>query len=389
MQARITITSGVALASLLFLTQCSTTSALRWPEKNPFAETKGQSFEDLARERGAKPVRIAFTGNVLGESEPCGCAVGPKGGLDRRLNFLRTEVEKGPYPDLVVDAGNTLFPSFPVDSARQSEFRVKAQALMRSQASLGVDVQNIGHVDLALGAEFLEAFKIDSRMRLVSANWADAQGQLLFAPSADVTLKDGRVVTVTGVSGGFLGAALPKVKALDPAASLQAVLAKVPSDRLVVVLSDMGIAQDEKLAAKLNRPLIIVGSRDMGSLSLPRHSGRSLIVQSAFRGQQWGLLDFAWQPGADGWFNTPEAARFQDLWENLASRRAKDLLRESGDERRAELARHDDVARDLLAYAPGDLKKKSLYRHGLYDLTDAYLGKNELSKVMTELRKIK
>ncbi len=389
MQARITATAFGAIASLVFLTQCSTKGSFSWPTSNPFASAKDQSFEELARERGVAPIRIAFTGNILGESEPCGCAVGPKGGLDRRLNFLRREVVKGPYPSLIVDAGNTLFPSLPVDPARQAEFRTKALALLRSQDTLGVDVQNVGRIDLALGVDFLKAAPA-LKTKLVSANWANAADRKLVFPShADVTLKDGRVVTITGLSAGDSEHPIPGLITLDPTESLKSALAAIPADRIVVVLSDLGSVADSELGRAIKRQLIIVGSRDMGSQSLPDHDGNSVIVQSAFRGQQWGLIDVAVASGSNGWYNAPEGKRFYDHWKNLEETRARDLKRPDGAERKVELARHDEVAKDIEPYMPGDLKRKSIYRHALYDLHDAFAGANELTKVMAELRKIR
>ena len=88
-------------------------------------------------------VTIFFTGNELGEMQPCGCSGGQLGGLDRRYAVLNAV---GPQNRLIIDTGS-LVP----ESTEQNliKFNIIAQAFAR----LGYDVVNLTEQDVLIARQ--------------------------------------------------------------------------------------------------------------------------------------------------------------------------------------------------------------------------------------------
>jgi len=125
--------------------QSSTSGAgADWPKENPFKAAKDISVaSQISAQKLAstKAFRLGFSGNVNGELDPCGCAVNPKGGLDRRLNFVRKlNEDKNSNPLLLVDAGNALFPSEKIHSSALEHQKSKARLILKGNQMMGVAV---------------------------------------------------------------------------------------------------------------------------------------------------------------------------------------------------------------------------------------------------------
>jgi 2',3'-cyclic-nucleotide 2'-phosphodiesterase (5'-nucleotidase family) len=390
MQAKASKMSLLILVTF-FMGACASSSTFRWPEGNPFAEAPAQNLSQTSE--GRLPFRLVFVSNVMGEVEPCGCAVGPKGGLDRRLNFIRDKVlaEEKKWPFLIVDAGNSILPSPSIDEARVESYKKVALELLKASRHMGVAVQNVAYLDLGFGVDFLKAAAAQAGLPLVSASWIDAKGQLLFETHRDFVV--GSVgVSVTGLSAGYEGARSDLgLSVRDAEKALGEVLNKIPKGNLVVVLSDLGQPKDEELAAKFqSRSMVFVGSRDLGGLSLPKQAGNSVMLQAQFRGQQWGVMDSYVKPSSEGWVLMDRMPYFADLWSKIVARRKMDQERlKDSRELKIEEQRHALAAQALYAYAPVNMDKKSTYTYRLEDLGDEYRKSNALTAVMTQLIRLK
>jgi 2',3'-cyclic-nucleotide 2'-phosphodiesterase (5'-nucleotidase family) len=392
MQVKALKIRNVSIAAVALVVACASVSKYRWPETNPFAALVDKDLNAAAK--GRTPLRLVFASNVMGEVEPCGCAVGPKGGLDRRLNFLETQVvaQAKEWPFVVADAGNAILPTPRVDEARLESYREVARRLLKAHKEMGVAVQNVGYLDLGFGVDFLKQVSEETGLSMISASWMGEDGVLVFAPTHTVKVSDAVSVTFVGLSAGLEGARPDlKLKVRDASASLKEALASIPETHVVVVLSDLGQPKDEELAREFStRSMIFVGSRDMGGVSLPKQSGFSLLVQAQFRGQQWGLVDALIQPKAKGWVLLEKMADFEKLWSQLVARRDRDRERlKSSHELTLEEARHSETAKDLMTYAPTDYAEKSVYRYRLEDLGDEYRKTNRLSEPMRQMIRLK
>lgn len=348
--------------------------------KNPFDAAEGVTVATSASASHAPQLRLLFVGNVNGETEPCGCAVNPKGGLDRRYNYVKTEKKNATSerPLILVDAGNALFPTLRLDPSKITFLKDRARTVLRGSALMGLEAQNVGALDLSAGLAFLKDEAAKAHVSLVSASWTDSTGRAVFPETRALKLANGLEVTITGLSAGR-ESPIEGLTVTSPSLALSRVLAKVPPSHLVIVLSDLGVAQDKTLAATLDRPMLFVGGRDLSNLDTPVVAGRSLLVQSLLQGQQWGTLDLGWKPTAEGWFGLSTAARYSEQWKRVDAA----LVSETDSVEKAKLL---DAHRELLGYAPVNLDRKIVYDHHLVDMTEGYGGKNELT---AEMQKVK
>ncbi|MEO5668961.1 MAG: hypothetical protein ABIR96_12950 [Bdellovibrionota bacterium] len=391
MQVKASKRRFVSIGLLAMVAACASTSKYSWPKENPFAGVTQKNLGETAQ--GRTPLRLVFASNVMGEVEPCGCAVGPKGGLDRRLNFLESEVipHAKEWPFVVADAGNSILPAPHVDEARMASYREVARLLLKAHKDMGVAVQNVGYLDLGFGVDFLKQVSKETGLPFISASWIQSNGALVFEPTHTVKVSDALSVTFIGLSAGLDGARPDlALKVRDASLSLKESLAAIPAQNLVVVLSDLGQPKDEELAKEFSaRSMIFVGSRDMGGVSLPKQAGESLIVQGQFRGQQWGLVDAMIRPSAKGWIFLDKMGDFEKLWTQLVERRDADRERLKSGELAQEETRAAQTAADLMTYAPNDFAEKSVYRYRLEDLGDQYRKKNRLTEPMRKMIKLK
>lgn len=381
------IRGAVSLSALFLIVACATKGEFKWPAENPFLGFESKKLSDYSE--GRIPFRLVFTSNVMGELEPCGCAVGPKGGLDRRLNFILDNVKPNEtsWPYLIVDAGNSILPTPRVDNVRAKAYQEVALGIFKASKKMGVAVQNVAYLDLGFGVQFLKKASQDSGLPLVSASWIDAQNNLVFDSHKEFLVGANQVV-VTGLSAGLDGAREDlKLSVRDPSEALSSIISKISKNSILIVLSDLGQPKDEELARKFSeRNMIFVGSRDLGGLSLPKQTGASVMVQGQFRGQQWGLLDFYHKPQSEGWILVDKMPYFAGLWSQLVARKNLDRSRiTKGEELDLEEKRHSESARDLFAYAPLKPENKSIYMYKLEDLGDQYRKSNELSAEMSRL----
>ena len=333
---------------------------------NPFAGLPKTSVADWASAQKLSTLQIVFMSNTNGEVAQCGCAVNPKGGLDRKLNFVRS---LGASKDRVIlDAGNTLFSTESMRAPEIAAALMKAQTVLKGHKLIGVDVQNVGFLDLTAGSGALKDLSQKSGIKMISTNLASSvDGKLLFDSSFQRKLSNGVELVVFGLTRGPAGVMRPELKVLDPLPTLQKELARVSQNTTVVVLSDLGVSLDKELAEKLDRAVVFIGSRDLSSLEIPVQTTHTLEIQSSAQGQQMGVLDVAVRGGATGYWSSALTSRFADRWSDI------------------EKGVQDDMAtqarRDLQVYAPGDVSKKSLYDVRLVDLTVAFGKRNELSDV--------
>src|SRR5687768_8219285 len=85
----------LVLSTLLVLGACASRStqspSSAHQAENPFQDAHVSGPLEWAEKQQLAHFRLLFSGNVNGQLEPCGCSVNPKGGLDRRLNFVRQQ----------------------------------------------------------------------------------------------------------------------------------------------------------------------------------------------------------------------------------------------------------------------------------------------------------
>lgn len=259
----------------------------RVEEGTPLADPSAEGHSGLQ-------ARILFTSNQLGEFEPCACPDLPLGGVAQAAQQVR-HAREGEPPAFWFDAGDRLFRlDMAMTDTEEAERKLRAILLVDAGSVAGLDALGVGRLDLGAGLGYLQALARRADFPLLSANLVDAQGENIFETSALVKRGD-RVVGVTSVLPGEMSGL--GFTTTDP---LKAARAQVDDLRqrgaeLVVVLSNLGMRDDRKLA-KVSRADLVLGSHSR-ELTLEGVSvGRAVIGQAGSRGRYLG--DARWY--ADG-----------------------------------------------------------------------------------------
>ena len=102
---------------------------------------------------------VVYTGNLLAELKPCGCAKEEdQGGIERRMQYLN-DIRKSNPNLLLVDTGDHF-----KEPTRQG--KLKAETLMIATERMGYDAVALGERDLVYGSKFLE----DQPIPFISSN---------------------------------------------------------------------------------------------------------------------------------------------------------------------------------------------------------------------------
>lgn len=214
------------------------------------------------------------------------------GGLARRVEMVEKIRSQG-KPFLVVDSGDLFFDRKGANDPQKN--LAKAEILAKAYKKMGVAAVNVGDLDLLAGVEFLQK-KAGEGLPLISANLAEAStGKPLF--------KAYQVVEAGSFKIGFLGlvgpemdpqvrkAAGDKVSFLDPWEAAKKTLEELRGKvDFMVVLSDMGMARDQRLARENPDIHLILGGHDGRFLSSPPQEGSAWIFQSYHNGMYLGRL---------------------------------------------------------------------------------------------------
>lgn len=242
----------------------------------------------------ARPLRelvIAFTGEVRGEIEPCGCPTVPYGGFVRRGTLLDRMRAQG-VPLFVLDAGEMLIKGEP--STEDGDRAERARAVLDLAAATGLDAWAPGPTDLLVGG-----LSTLSGSAALSATWRDTGGAPVF-PGATVLERDGLRLGVIG-----LGAPARGLGGTDPVSAATEAMRSLSADTWVA-LSNLDPADTLRVAEQVPGLGAVLSTRE-DQLDPPRRTGGAPIVETADRGRYVSLLHVAlasdgvaWRPVTGG-----------------------------------------------------------------------------------------
>lgn len=256
------------------------------------------------------------------------------GGLARRVELVEKIGSKG-APFLVVDSGDLFFDK--KGGADQQKALAKAEILAKAYRKMGVAAVNVGDLDLLLGVEFLQK-KAQEGLPLISANLAEAStGKLLFSPYL-VRQAGSFKIGFVGLMGPELDLQLKKLAGekllvLDPWEAARKHLEELRGKAdLVVVLSDMGMARDQRLAKEVSGIHLILGGHEGRFMSSPLLEGSTWIFQSYHKGMYLGRLVLRLEHPSQPLYDEARASRLQQELAKLEGR-IKAHERAQGDSR--------------------------------------------------------
>jgi len=244
-----------------------------------------------ARERAhpatpKKTVRlaIAFTSDLLGYLEPCGCVKGQLGGIARTAAVV-DGLAKDHDGVIYVDAGDTLTDGRKVDAEREGQVRAKASTVATILSALHV-VSVRGEDDTLLGDAFYEK----------------AMGTHALVPLGATS--GARVVERAGVEVGLVGVSAPGAAPAKVVALVKAARARIHGQpRLVIAILHVGLTSAMAAARSLSGVVdaVIVGHLDDPSQGDTDRAIDGLgvpVFRPMSQGRSLGVLEVRVPPGA-------------------------------------------------------------------------------------------
>lgn len=284
----------------------------------------------LGPPRAPRPLReatVAFTGEVRGEIEPCGCPTVPYGGFRRRANLLADLRAEG-LPVFVLDAGDMLVKG--LDALDVADRPARARAILDLARGVGLDAWAPGASDLVPGG-----LAVLNGTGAFSANWRTGDGRPPLA-GATIVEREGFRLGVVGLSAPAKG-----LGAEDAVAAVTA--AKQGEADAWVVLSNA----PEDVAVRVAEGVPGIGavlSTRGAEHDAPRETAGAPVIETPDRGRYVTVLRVALaaEPG-------PWEVVVGGVWKEVADVRAR--LPRLDDASRAAAAAKVEAARPRLAEA--------------------------------------
>ena len=254
---------------------------------------------------GNKKLSIAYTNNVDGYLEPCGCAGEDSmlGGLYKRVTYLN-DYRKKVKNIVVVDSGDLLNEHSEIKESFLKTARLKADLIARIYKGLGIDAINVGELDLALGLDFLKELEKKYDLPFVSANIVDTNNQAQFKP---YVIKDmeGLKVGIIGIMGNSsdVNKAMKEIvgdslTVLDPVATVTKNVAELKDKKVdfIIVMTHNQMTRNWVIARKVKGIDVVVGGHHTQKLEKPYETNGTYIVQAGEKSQFQGMLEVTIAP---------------------------------------------------------------------------------------------
>lgn len=253
---------------LLLLAACPTESKTTRVADLPALPPKlSESVKPASEARPFREAVIAFTAEVQGEVEPCGCPTTPYGGFARRERMLEKARTMGP-PVFVLDAGEMLLKGTTALDA--ADRKARADAVLDLALGTGLDAWAASPLDLVPGG-----IALLERSNALSASW--------FGPDGANALPPAMILDRGGVKLGVIGLSAP-VEGLTARDPEESVIAAMQGEvDAWIVLSNESQAVNRKVAAIPGVGMIMATAGEV--VEDPDGSFGAPILESAPRGR--------------------------------------------------------------------------------------------------------
>ena len=246
-------------------------------------------LQDAQVERGEKAptreFRIALTGALRGEVQPCGCPTLPYGGFARRQLYL-AELEAEGFPVFQLDAGEALLKGVSQHGRRDALRR--AEAVLKMMGAVGVDAFTLGPTDVIAFATLDGLTVRSAQPKMLGGGWRELESsELPSVLSSTVVEKAGVRLGVVGVSGDSQGPEIrDRFRRRTVTETVRIGLESLPLDvDMVAVLGSLTNQEALEIAEAFPTVgLILKTSESSEEESVRRHSN-TLVVETPPRGR--------------------------------------------------------------------------------------------------------
>ena len=276
-----------------------------------------------------EPLRVIYSGSVMGYLEPCGCSEGRVGGMARLAGAVRDSLKRWQGGALLLDAGNFAeMYSFRDDS--------KNRALLRAFKLMGYDAINVAAQDLMAGLPALRWAADSLSLPLISANLRSTDGKLIF-PAWTLKKVGNRTVGVIGVGAvrplNLRLAGITSLTYSDPEEAIRKSVAEIESESdFIFLLCDLGARSARQMSITIPGIDVIISCMDLTPAREPRRFGAVCVLGTSRKGKRLTslVLQRTWQDSLEVHFfsslldstfaDDPAAARLLEDYRNNVSR---------------------------------------------------------------------
>ncbi|MBI5956315.1 MAG: 5'-nucleotidase C-terminal domain-containing protein [Chloroflexi bacterium] len=248
-------------------------------------------------------IAILHTNDMHGYLEPELIRVGEKsfesGGAANIAGHIEAFRKEYGGKVLVLDGGDTWQGTFVSNKSRGA-------AVTEMMNISGYDAQALGNHDFDWGQEVLKERAAQAKFPFLAANVVEESSGKVFSGAKPYVVK-----SVGSVKVAVLGLGYPGTPAISKAANVRGLrflpgpetaAQYIPALRkeadLVVVLSHLGLGDDEKLAASVEGIDVIVGGHSHTEIRNTKRVGNTLIVQAGSKAKFLGRLELVYDKEA-------------------------------------------------------------------------------------------
>jgi 2',3'-cyclic-nucleotide 2'-phosphodiesterase (5'-nucleotidase family) len=245
------------------------------------------------------------------------------GGLARRAAWVE-KVQRENQRTLVVDSGDLFF-SFRNSSDSEKALK-KAQIIGRAYRHMGAAAVNVGCLDLLRGVDFLRQ-EYSQGLPLISANLLDPSTKALIFPSYMIKEAGGVRIAFFGLlppeSGPEISPAIRRanegrILIADPIDAARETLGKIMGKAdLPIILSDLGLYKDQRVAKELPGIHFILGGHEGRFTRKAVRAGMTHIFQSSHKGMYVGRLQLTLEDPSTPFRDAGEVQYLQERIDGL------------------------------------------------------------------------
>jgi len=282
-----------------------------------------QKAADPGKVLPIREFRIALTGELRGEVQPCGCPTLPYGGFARRSIYLSRLAAEG-FAVFQVDAGEALLKG--VSQHGRTDAERRAQAILEMMAVIGVDAMAVGPTDL-IAYETLQGLKNSESagVWMLSGGWESPHNTPLRKSRDSVVLEEQGVrLGLIGLSGESTAPELESRYARRDLVEFAKAQALALGDDLDLIVGVGSLSPEETVALSREVPAIGLLLTTAGSQHQPpRRHNSTVVVEVPPRGRYVTTLRIMLgsAPGQPLLFSGMEV----EAYEELNNRRAQSL----------------------------------------------------------------
>lgn len=240
-------------------------------------------------------LQVIFSGNIKGNTKPCGCHVS-KGGVARLATFVNRVHDSGANW-LMVDAGNY------VDRAgNNGGCTSKCAFMISSYQDLNYDVLNLGRSEVFMGYETIKALRDSAKSgtEFVSANLLDKKnGKHIVKPYVIKNYSNMRVAVIGLLNqSDFTSISTIDTTRLRVAPYLETAQKYIPSlsksNNAVIVLADLSTAAIDSLVKAVDGIDFVISSGAVSSGENGTRIGKTRVIGTGTSGYNghYTMLEF-------------------------------------------------------------------------------------------------